>query len=238
MFYSWFQLYPGTGSKLIIKQFMYNLETINKTSSWCADGEVNGGGEQFRQQAGGHQRCPLLEQLQGASWQQAGALTVRLTAAVSSSGSRQVVIGGVLSSSSFREVHSSRQVVIFTVVTMGKHLVAFTGAGISTSCGIPYFRGPKGVWTLQREGKGVAEASLPFHRAMPSMTHMALVELEKAGILKYLRYFEVETIGMKKTSRRCSDVKCHARLKDTVLDWEGELPPKEMKPAEQTLSDG
>lgn len=153
---------------------------------------------------------------------------------------------------------------------MSKHLVAFTGAGISTSSGIPDFRGPKGVWTLQREGKGVAEASLPFDRAMPSITHMALVELEKAGILKfvisqnvdslhlrsgipreklaelhgnsfrevcpscgaeYLRDFEVETIGLKETSRRCSDVKCGARLKDSVLDWEDALPPKEMKPA-------
>ena len=37
---------------------------------------------------------------------------------------------------------------------------------------------------------------------------------------RYLRDFEVETIGLKETSRRCSDVKCGAKLKDTVLDWE------------------
>ena len=30
------------------------------------------------------------------------------------------------------------------------------------------------------------EASLPFHRAMPGITHMALVSLEKAGILKFV----------------------------------------------------
>ncbi|XP_010252773.1 PREDICTED: NAD-dependent protein deacetylase SRT1 isoform X1 [Nelumbo nucifera] len=158
------------------------------------------------------------------------------------------------------------------LIKKSKHLVVFTGAGISTSCGIPDFRGPKGVWTLQREGKGVPEASLPFHRAMPSVTHMALVELEKAGILKflisqnvdslhlrsgipreklselhgnsfrelcpscgaeYLRDFEVETIGMKETSRRCSDVNCGAKLRDTVLDWEDALPPKEMNLAEK-----
>ncbi|XP_019707634.2 NAD-dependent protein deacetylase SRT1 isoform X1 [Elaeis guineensis] len=158
------------------------------------------------------------------------------------------------------------------MIQKSKHLVAFTGAGISTSCGIPDFRGPKGVWTLQRAGKGVPEASLPFHRAMPSLTHMALVELERAGILKfvisqnvdslhlrsgipreklaelhgncfrelcpscgteYLRDFEVETIGMKETSRRCADTKCGAKLKDTVLDWEDALPPKEMNPAEK-----
>lgn len=39
---------------------------------------------------------------------------------------------------------------------------------------------------IQREGKGIPEASLPFHRAMPSLTHMALVELERAGILKFV----------------------------------------------------
>lgn len=39
---------------------------------------------------------------------------------------------------------------------------------------------------MQREGKPLPQASLPFHRAVPSMTHMALVELERAGILKYV----------------------------------------------------
>lgn len=158
------------------------------------------------------------------------------------------------------------------LVQKSKHLVVFTGAGISTSCGIPDFRGPKGIWTLQREGKALPEASLPFHRAMPSLTHMALVALERAGILKfvisqnvdglhlrsgipreklaelhgnsfmeicpscgveYMRDFEVETIGLKETSRRCSDKKCGARLKDTVLDWEDALPSKEMNQAEK-----
>lgn len=37
---------------------------------------------------------------------------------------------------------------------------------------------------------------------------------------RYLRDFEVETIGLKETSRRCSVEKCGAKLKDTVLDWE------------------
>lgn len=30
----------------------------------------------------------------------------------------------------------------------------------------------------------------------------------------------METIGLKETSRRCTDVKCGAKLRDTVLDWE------------------
>ncbi|XP_071730063.1 NAD-dependent protein deacetylase SRT1-like [Rutidosis leptorrhynchoides] len=158
------------------------------------------------------------------------------------------------------------------LIKKSKHLVAFTGAGISTSSGIPDFRGPKGVWTLQREGKDLPEASLPFHRAAPSSTHMALVELERAGILKfvisqnvdslhlrsgiprhklselhgnsfrevcpscgteYLRDFEVETVGLKETSRRCCDPKCGAKLRDSVLDWEDELPPAEMNAAEK-----
>ncbi|KAK1431091.1 hypothetical protein QVD17_14315 [Tagetes erecta] len=183
-------------------------------------------------------------------------------------------VGDVGMSEIFDTQHVLQQKIkqLAKMIKKSKHLVAFTGAGISTSCGIPDFRGPKGVWTLQRAGKGVPEASLPFHRAAPSVTHMALVELERAGILKfvisqnvdslhlrsgiprhklselhgnsfrevcpscgveYIRDFEVETIGLKETSRRCSEPKCGAKLKDSVLDWEDELPPKEMDAAEK-----
>ncbi|KAK9689530.1 hypothetical protein RND81_09G065000 [Saponaria officinalis] len=155
------------------------------------------------------------------------------------------------------------------LIRKSKHLVVFSGAGISTSCGIPDFRGPKGIWTLQRDGKALPKAALPFSRAMPGITHMALVELQRASILKfvisqnvdglhlrsglprdklselhgnsfleicpscgveYVRDFEIETIGLKETSRRCS---CGVRLRDSVLDWEDALPPKEMNAAEK-----
>ena len=91
-----------------------------------------------------------------------------------------------------------------------KYGIALTGAGISTESGIPDFRGPSGVWTLNPEAerrayrsyeefmedpKGWWENTLarPGHTfslgnletAMPNSGHYILAELEKMGILKW-----------------------------------------------------
>ncbi|XP_041366026.1 NAD-dependent protein deacetylase sirtuin-6-like [Gigantopelta aegis] len=71
------------------------------------------------------------------------------------------------------------------MVRQSRHLVVHTGAGISTSVGIPDFRGPKGVWTLEEKGQQ-PEVNITFESAIPSPTHMALVELERLGIVKYV----------------------------------------------------
>ncbi|KAI6660693.1 hypothetical protein LOD99_10304 [Oopsacas minuta] len=66
-----------------------------------------------------------------------------------------------------------------------KHLVVFTGAGISTSASIPDYRGPNGVWTLKAQGKK-PKARTSFDDAIPTPCHMTLKELQDRNILKYV----------------------------------------------------
>lgn len=67
------------------------------------------------------------------------------------------------------------------LVAGAARVVAFTGAGISTSCGIPDFRGPNGVWTAQRQGKPMPQPKTSFALAKPSLTHQARVLAPGAG---------------------------------------------------------
>ncbi|KAL7063629.1 hypothetical protein AAHC03_0910 [Spirometra sp. Aus1] len=81
---------------------------------------------------------------------------------------------------------------LVNLIRTSKYTVVHTGAGISTTSGIPDFRGPKGsitfvdptinlgVWTLEKLGKS-PETSISFEEALPSPGHMSLVALERAA---------------------------------------------------------
>jgi mono-ADP-ribosyltransferase sirtuin 6 len=71
-------------------------------------------------------------------------------------------------------------------IRKSKRFIVFTGAGVSTSAGIPDFRGPEGVWTLRAQGRLRDLKAVNTLQAIPTVTHMALAELSNRGILTYL----------------------------------------------------
>ena len=50
--------------------------------------------------------------------------------------------------------------------------------------GIPDFRGPEGVWTRRAQGRQPT-GGISTLQAIPTPTHMALLQLQNSGILKY-----------------------------------------------------
>ncbi|OQR89027.1 mono-ADP-ribosyltransferase sirtuin-6 [Thraustotheca clavata] len=74
-----------------------------------------------------------------------------------------------------------------------KHLVAFTGAGISTSTGVPDYRGDNGIRTKKRVKREIPD----LHTLVPSKTHMALHELYQMGYLKHVVTQNVDNLHRK-----------------------------------------
>jgi NAD-dependent SIR2 family protein deacetylase len=68
----------------------------------------------------------------------------------------------------------------------GKHIVAFTGAGISTDSGIPDFRGPDGAWTRRDAGLPPPRWKVSPDQLKPNPAHLSLVELQRLGKLQFL----------------------------------------------------
>lgn len=162
------------------------------------------------------------------------------------------------------------------LIKNSKHMVVHTGAGISTAAGIPDFRGPKGVWTLESKGQAPV-VNIDFDEAIPTKTHMAILGLQQSGIVKYVvsqnidglhlrsgyprsqlselhgnmfvekcekcdheyyRRTPVSTMTQKRTGNVCMQrgkrglTNCRGKLRDTILDWEDNLPSRDLYNAE------
>ncbi|XP_038079094.1 NAD-dependent protein deacetylase sirtuin-6-like [Patiria miniata] len=83
------------------------------------------------------------------------------------------------------EVIEEKSLQLANLLRSSNYAVVHTGAGISTSAGIPDFRGPKGVWTLEKQGQK-PDVNVTFDGAVPTPTHRVLIELERTGFVKYV----------------------------------------------------
>lgn len=81
---------------------------------------------------------------------------------------------------------SAKAARLATLIRTSKHLLVFTGFGISTSAGVPDFRGPQGKWTLAARGERLNASAECTLQAVPTPTHMALVRLLEVGRVKYV----------------------------------------------------
>ena len=103
-------------------------------------------------------------------------------------------------------------------------VTVLTGAGISTDSGIPDFRGPKGIWTLNpaaerlssyddyvrdpqvRRRAWQARRTHPAWTAEPNDGHLALVALEKRGKLDSIVTQNIDGLHQRAGSREVLEV--------------------------------
>ena len=137
-----------------------------------------------------------------------------------------------------------------------RHLVVFSGAGISTESGLPDFRGPNGLWTRRDKGLSPKPMSRSWDSVEPNSGHIAIVELEKMGKLKFLISQNVDNLHLKSginpdllaelhgniTKLRCTRCgktvdksdgramcECGGRLVSSVVDFGEPLPERDLR---------
>jgi NAD-dependent deacetylase len=130
------------------------------------------------------------------------------------------------------------------LVQSAKRVVALTGAGISTDSGIPDFRGPKGVWTLNPKAERMSDIRYytadpevrrlswqsrlahPAWTAEPNSGHRALVDLERRGKLHALVTQNIDGLHQRAGSSPERVLEVHGTLHQVMClscDWKGPM---------------
>jgi len=137
-----------------------------------------------------------------------------------------------------------------------RYPVVFTGAGISTESGLPDFRGPDGIWTRRDMGLSPNPMRGSWDSVEANSGHLAIVELQKLGRLKFLISQNVDNLHLKsgirsdllaelhgnisrlrcrrcgKTVERSEDptlCRCGGELVSSVVDFGEPLPEKDLR---------
>jgi NAD-dependent protein deacetylase/lipoamidase len=131
-------------------------------------------------------------------------------------------------------------------VGASSHLVALTGAGISTESGIPDFRGPQGVWTKNPKAEKLSNIHYymsdpevrrlswqsrldhPAWRAKPNAGHLALAELERRGKLRALITQNIDGLHQRAGNLSDTVIEVHGTMRDAICmecGWRGPMEP-------------
>jgi NAD-dependent deacetylase len=132
-----------------------------------------------------------------------------------------------------------------TWIDGAKRIVVLTGAGISTDSGIPDFRGPQGLWTRDPQAEKMAtlqhyaadpevrkrswrdRLASPAWHAKPNAGHLALVTLERRGILETLITQNVDGLHQMAGSSPERVVEIHGTMREVTCLACGQRAPME-----------
>ena len=111
---------------------------------------------------------------------------------------------------------------LIEAIAKAKHVGCLTGAGVSTLCGIPDFRGPQGLYKQKDAERifdidwfdrdpsiyynGCAELVYGLDKFQPGPVHQALKHLEDLGILKGIATQNIDMLHQKAGSSHVYEV--------------------------------
>ncbi|MGZ8155504.1 MAG: SIR2 family NAD-dependent protein deacylase [Burkholderiales bacterium] len=130
------------------------------------------------------------------------------------------------------------------LIDKAERVVVLTGAGISTDSGIPDFRGPQGVWTLNPKAERMSDIRYyvadvevrrlswqsrlahPAWTAAPNSGHRALVDLERRGKLHALITQNIDGLHQRAGNSTELVIEVHGNLHKAIClscGWKGPM---------------